>query len=116
MEKKQEWLVEFGLRLRAEREKQGLTQQSLATKALTRPDYIAQIERAARNQTLKTLMNILAALDVSADYLIYGTGQVEQGASGSTMNEFVSFLTRRSEKQISSYYEIVRFLSSYVEQ
>ena len=67
-----DWLTNFGQRLKSERERQNMTQQTLAIKANTKQDYIAQIERGARNPSLRTLINILSALDISADYLIYG--------------------------------------------
>lgn len=109
------WLLEFGTRLKAEREKQGLTQQVLAGKAHTKQDYIAQIERGARNPSLRTLMNILSALDVSADYLIYGAGREHEGEIATVLNDFVSFVSRRNAEDITAYYEIIRFMSKYVE-
>ena len=120
MKKNQEqWLIEFGSRLKAEREKFGLTQNALAEKAHTKQDYIAQIERGVRNPSLRTLLNILAALDVSADHLIYGSTIEKDGAMAdakeSTMKDFNGFLARRSADEVVSYYEIARFLSKYVD-
>jgi len=108
----EKWLVGFGARLKTQRVKQGLTQQNLAKKAHTKQDYIAQLERGARNPTLRTLINILSALNVSADCLIYGDVNTEaQGA----IDDFISFLKRRSSGEITSYYEIVKFLSQFIE-
>ena len=114
-----QYLTNFGIRLKSEREKQNLTQQALAAKAHTKQDYIAQIERGARNPSLRTLINLLAALDVSADYLIFGAGGVGDEAGGNekerALSDFISFLSRRSAEEISAYYEIVRFLSKYID-
>ena len=114
MNQHEQWLENFGARIKAEREKQGLTQQALAAKANTKQDYIAQIERGARNPTLRTFVNILSGLDISADYLIYGTEQTE-GEKEDVLNDFIAFLSRRDTDKIVAYYEIVRLMSKYIE-
>jgi len=114
MKKQDQWLSDLGTRLKAEREKQGLTQQTLARKASTKQDYIAQLERGSRNPSLRTLMNILSALDISADYLIYGTSKERTDAMAVLLNDFTSFLSRRSVGDVAAYYDIVRFISKYV--
>jgi transcriptional regulator with XRE-family HTH domain len=111
----EKWLSDLGLRLKTEREKQGLTQQALARKANTKQDYIAQLERGSRNPSLRTSMNILSALDISADYLIYGTSKEKTDEMAGLLNEFTSFLSRRSVEDVAAYYEIVRFISKYVD-
>jgi transcriptional regulator with XRE-family HTH domain len=105
----------FGARLKEEREKQGLTQQLLAAKANTKQDYIAQLERGSRNPSLRTFMNILLALDISADYLLYGTSKDRTDAMEGLIKDFNSFLLRRSIANATIYYEIVRFMSKYVD-
>jgi len=94
MNQDNQWLLDFGARLKTEREKQGVTQQVLAGKAHTKQDYIAQIERGARNPSLRTFMNILSALDVSADYLIYGVSKEQEGEITTALNNFMSFMSR----------------------
>lgn len=115
MKSQSQWLSELGIRLKAERAKQNLTQQALADKANTKQDYIAQLERGSRNPSLRTFMNILSALDISADYLIYGTSKERTDAMTGLLNDFNSFLSRRRVEDASAYYEIVRFLSKYVD-
>lgn len=115
MKEQEKWLSDLGARIKAEREKQGLTQQSLAGKASTKQDYIAQLERGSRNPSLRTFMNILSALDISADYLIYGTSKERAEAMDGLLNDFTSFLSRRSVADVASYYEIIRFMSKYVD-
>ena len=88
---------------------------NVSREAHTKQDYIAQIERGARNPSLRTLMNILSALDISADYLIYGVGKEHEGQIATVLNDFVSFVSRRGVEDITAYYEIVRFMSKYVE-
>ena len=109
------WLLGLGVRLKLERERQGLTQQSLAVKSSTKQDYIAQLERGSRNPSLRTFMNILSALDISADYLIYGTNKERNEAMGELLSDFYSFLLRRKEEDVAAYYEIVRFMSKFID-
>jgi len=120
MRKQQNQQKDFGKRLKHEREKQNLTQQALAAKAHTKQDYIAQLERGARNPTLNTLMNILSALDVSADRLLQGVDEEDDFGSEKSerevvLKDFVDFLSRRDTKDILVYYDIVRFVSRYLE-
>jgi len=111
----EKWLSDLGARLKSEREKQGLTQQTLAGKASTKQDYIAQLERGSRNPSLRTFMNILSALDISADYLIYGTSKERTNEMSELINNVTSFLSRRSMEDATAYYDIVRFMSKYVD-
>lgn len=111
----EQWLVNFGSRLKNEREKHGLTQHALAVKAHTKQDYIAQLERGIRNPSLKTIINILSALDISADTLIYGGIHDKGDEMEGIMKEFNDFLTRRTAKDVCYYYEIVRFHSQFVD-
>jgi len=115
MKNQEKWLSDLGTRLKVEREKRGLTQQSLAGKASTKQDYIAQLERGSRNPSLRTFMNILSALDISADYLIYGTSKERADEMSGLINDFTSFLSRRSVVDATAYYDIVRFMSKYVD-
>jgi len=115
MSTQEKWLSDLGARLKAEREKQSMTQQALAAKASTKQDYIAQLERGSRNPSLRMFMNILSALDVSADYLIYGTSKERTEAMSGLLNDFTSFLSRRSVVDATAYYDIVRFMSKYVD-
>jgi len=92
-----------------------LTQQALADKANTKQDYIAQIERGSRNPSLRTFMNILSGLDISSDYLIYGITNKQKNESEGVIGDFISFLQRRTAKDISEYYAVMRFLSKYID-
>ena len=107
------WFIDFGRRLKAEREKLGLTQHSLAKKALTKQHYVAQLERGIRNPSLRTVVNLLSALDISADHLIFGSREI--GEKSEKIKSINDFLARRSVEEISSYYEIIRFLAPFID-
>ena len=115
MEKKEIWLHDIGARIKVEREKQGLTQQALAAKANTKQDYIAQLERGSRNPSLRTFMNLLSGLDISADYLIYGANKDCSNGKNELLGDFMRFMSRRNEKDIADYFRLVRFLSEFVD-
>lgn len=57
-------LVEFGNRVRAIRESQGLSQEELADRAGLHRTYIGMIERAEKNLTLLNVYKIAKGLHV----------------------------------------------------
>ncbi len=62
-------LEKFGKRVRAERLKQGMSQEKLAAKAGVHRTYIGMIERAEKNITLLNIAKIAHALEVSISIL-----------------------------------------------
>ena len=115
MSNQEKWLFDLGVRIKSEREKQGLIQQALAMKANTKQDYIAQLERGTRNPSLRTFMNILLALEISADHLIFGVSNSCDSELTSLIDDFTNFMIRRKAKEVAAYYDIVRFMSKYIE-
>lgn len=61
---KEQVLVEFGKRVREERLKQNLSQETLAEKAGVHRTYIGMIERAEKNITLTNINKIAIALNI----------------------------------------------------
>ncbi len=61
---KREILVKFGNKVRAEREKLGLSQEGLATRAHVHRTYVGMIERAEKNITLENIEKIAKALKI----------------------------------------------------
>ena len=111
----EQWLAEFGSRLKSERERQGLTQKIVAERANTKQEYVAQIESGTRNPSLRTIINIISALDVSADYLIFGAHKGKSDGMEHIINEFTGFLMKRDVEKVTAYFEIVRFHSKFVD-
>lgn len=107
-----EWLIEFGKRLRIERERQLLTRNKLAKRAKTAQDYIAQIERGSKSPSLRTFMNILLALGVSADSIIFGFNHNEQNSYDASTNELIKYLSKRDD-DIKFLIDITKLLSKY---
>lgn len=62
----------FGRRVRAERERAGLSQEKLAERAGLHATYIGRVERGARNVTLYNILRIADALDINPAELVDG--------------------------------------------
>lgn len=62
----------FGIKVRSLREKQGISQSELATRAGLHMTYIGQVERGERNLTLDSITKIAHALNVPVWTLFYG--------------------------------------------
>jgi transcriptional regulator with XRE-family HTH domain len=63
-------LIKFGQKVRAERQKQGLSQEELAEKAGVHRTYIGMIERGEKNITLLNIEKIAKALEIPLDKLM----------------------------------------------
>ncbi len=65
---------EFGRRMRARREEQGLSQEDLAGRCGLHRTYIGSVERGERNVSLINIVRIADALDVDAGALVRRVG------------------------------------------
>ncbi len=63
-------LEQFGERVRAERLRQGISQEELAARSGVHRTYIGMIERAEKNITLKNIIKIAEALGVKPSSLL----------------------------------------------
>jgi transcriptional regulator with XRE-family HTH domain len=106
MENYDDWLMKFGHRVRVEREKQNLTRVALAEKANTEQGYIVQIERGSRSPSMKTFTNLLAALGVSADYLIFGSTGEGHDEKECALHDFSNLLKRGDAEDIRILYQL----------
>jgi transcriptional regulator with XRE-family HTH domain len=55
---------QIGLRLKEIRKRRGLSQEALAERAETSPNYLSRMERGTENPTLDMLIKIAVALEV----------------------------------------------------
>ena len=70
-------IIAIGGRIKAERKRLGISQEKLAEIVSVSPHYIYEIERGMKAMSLETLINIINALEISADYLIFGKQQCD---------------------------------------
>ena len=113
MNNSKQWLAGFGARLRKEREKQGLTRLALAELACTEQGYIVQIERGDRSPSLHTLINLLSALNISADSLLFEMVDEFDNDQQPTLKAFSAFMTRMNSDEIKSLFEIAKLIMKF---
>jgi transcriptional regulator with XRE-family HTH domain len=65
-------LRQFGKRIRQYRLARGLSQEELAEKANLHRTYIGAVERGERNASLKSILRIAKALEVSLEEVFKG--------------------------------------------
>jgi len=58
------YLIKFGQKVRKERDRLGLSQEALASRAGVHRTYIGMIERAEKNITLENIERVAKALDL----------------------------------------------------
>lgn len=64
---------DIGQRIKAVRKSQHLTQEKLAELIDVSPHYIYEIEKGLKKMSLETFISITAALNISADYILFGS-------------------------------------------
>ena len=87
----------IGGRIRKIREERGYTREQLAEYADISSDFLWQIETGRKSMKVQNLAKIAAALDVPADYLIYGRDPYKDNPK---INSMVSALPNEVQKQI----------------
>ena len=87
----------IGRRIKAARERKGLTQEELAEEVDLSPMHVSVIERGVKLPKLETLINIANALDVSADVLLQDVVNNQTKLCASEASEL--FLRLRREDQ-----------------
>ncbi|HEX5220858.1 MAG TPA: helix-turn-helix transcriptional regulator [Verrucomicrobiae bacterium] len=70
--------TELGRVIKGLRNKQAITQEELAAKALLHRTYVSDIERGARNPSLETLVRLAEALQIPLAEIFRETEAVRQ--------------------------------------
>lgn len=65
-------LTDIGKRVRKTREHYGFTRERLAEMANISPQFLVHIENGTKSMTSNTIYNLARALNISADYLLFG--------------------------------------------
>ena len=68
----------IGIRIQACRKEQHMTIERLAELAEISPEFLRAIESGQKGMSLNTLSSLAVALQVSADYLIFGSSSEEK--------------------------------------
>lgn len=78
-------LIEMGERIKLLRTKQKKTQKYFADMIFISPSYLALIEQGKRTATIDVLAQIAKVCDVSTDYLLFGTSDIQQDSNQKTL-------------------------------
>lgn len=100
---------EFGDLLRSAREKKGLTQSELATKAGFQPSAIAHFEAGRRTPSLDNLRRLADALAVTLDYLLGREPQPQ--SAGPAAEELLRHFAQISAKDQATVSDIAKMLA-----
>jgi transcriptional regulator with XRE-family HTH domain len=102
----------LGKRLREERLKLNLTQEQLAEYVDISSSYMGQIERGERKVTLDTLLKITNRLNVSIDYLLKDSINID---SDNTLNQFKQLLDGKSTANKQMAVDVIRVMFSHLD-
>ncbi len=83
--------VEIGRRVRRRREELGFTREQLAEQCDLSVHFFAEIELGRKNMTTKSLYKVARALNLSADYILFGE---EAGAGKAGLEEMLGELSK----------------------
>ena len=82
----------FAARLRSARETRGQNQQELAEKSSIHPNMISDLESGRRNPSVDTLRALADGLDVTTDYLLGRTKDMQPIEGYERIHELLGYL------------------------
>lgn len=97
----------IGKRVAARREQLKLTQAQLAEKTELTPKYISNIETSHSIPSIKSVMQLCVALDVTPDYLLFGIANEKVATQ---LDEINRLLSACSTQQLGKIREYIEFL------
>lgn len=90
----------IGARIKAAREKAGMTQEDLAAALEMSPTHISVIERGVKSPKLETLVNIANALNVSSDTLLQDVVNHATDGIASELSVAISKLSKKDQERM----------------
>lgn len=67
-------IASIGMHIKKARQRSDLTQEQLAELVEVTPQYLSDLERGVVGTSIATLMKLCRKLNVTSDYLLFGTG------------------------------------------
>ncbi len=86
-------IIAFGNRVRAARERLGITQEDLAARVGMSPSHMSIVERGVKVPRMDTVVKLANELDVSADFLL------QDSITQSRNNQLLSSIMELPEKE-----------------
>ena len=102
----------IGKYIRQYRTERKMRQEDLAEKANLSPNYIGMIERGEKIPSLETLIDILNALEVSADMVLCDVLKTGYKVKSSVFSEKISALPKSEQERI---YDVVDTLIKHAQ-
>ena len=93
-------LCAIGARIKAAREKAGMTQEDLAAALQMSPTHISVIERGVKSPKLETLVRIANTLKVSSDMLLQDVVTYSSDGIASELSGVISKLPKKDQERI----------------
>lgn len=93
-------LCAIGARIKAARERAGMTQEDLAAALEMSPTHISVIERGVKSPKLETLVNIANALKVSSDTLLQDVVTYSSDGIASEISVAISKLPKKDQERM----------------
>ena len=101
---------ELGKRIRAERQKQELTQEKLAEMANISDSFMGHIERGGRTLSIETLAKLANALNLSIEYIVCGEYNYQPDM---LPEEILDALNRMSGNQRKVFLSMMKTLAAH---
>ena len=86
-------IIAFGNRVRAARERLGITQEDLAARVGMSPSHMSIVERGVKVPRMDTVVKLANELDVSADFLL------QDSITQSRNNQLLSSIMELPERE-----------------
>lgn len=110
-------IKDTGIRIKHLRKDQNLTQENLSEMAGITPHYLYEIESGRKSMSIHILASIAAALQVSADYLLFGNDSrlfdIDMPSEHRQLMELTSRLTSSQRKHVL---EILKVMTPYLKR
>ena len=103
--------INLGKRIKEERLKLNFTQEQLAEYADISTSYMGQIERGERNVTLDTLVRIANTLNVSIDYLLKDSININ---SDNCLNQIKQLFNNKSLSEKQMAVDVIKVMFSHL--
>ncbi|ABR34329.1 MULTISPECIES: helix-turn-helix domain-containing protein [Clostridium] len=94
--------IDIGKRIKAERERNGLTREKFSELVSISPTYLSQIELGQRHPSLPTTIKIASTLHISLDFLVYG-----ERALNVNKDDLIDIINHAHEKDLYVLKEIL---------
>lgn len=111
-------LKELGKRIKIIRRDQNLTQEMLAEKAGVSQHYIYEIEAGRKAMSIHSFASVTSALDVSADYLLFGDNLrlFDVNTPSYHENQLMEIAAELNPSQRDHIVEILEVMAPYIKK